>query len=138
MRRNLSKLDVAGITALHEQILARSRRLLKRGASVRAYALQRHYPNQRSDGIVDARLNFDLRAVVPIAAGGVRYQPQWTGLFAALLSNKRANIQFGYVVDLPHGMSGLDSAAALDLIREGWLSLEPLLRVLRKPSRVPR
>jgi hypothetical protein len=48
-----------------------------------------------------------------------------------LLRRKRANIQFGYVVNLPWEMKGWDSRDALRVIVDGWTAMAPLLNAVR-------
>lgn len=74
---------------------------------MRAYALQRHYLGQRSQGITDARMDFKLETSQTRKMGLVRRQSEWIRLFTELLRRKRSNIQFGYVVHLPWGTNGL-------------------------------
>lgn len=131
LRRSLAALGPDGLGQLHRQILRRARPLVQRGAVVRAYAVQRHFPSRRGTAIEDARLRFTLHAVVRAAGGQARYDSRWAALFADLLARKRGNVQFGYAVALPHGMRGLASRTSLDLLVRAWWSMEPLLRVLR-------
>ena len=90
-------------------------RILARGGSIQAYAVQRHYRSQRSPEIVDARMDFKLETChSDVDSGRVKCQPEWVQLFAELLRSKRANIQFGYVVHLPRETKGLDTESHWD------------------------
>jgi hypothetical protein len=137
VRRQLAALGAGGLDRLRRQILVRARPLVRRGAVVRAYAVQRRFPNRGSAGIEVARVRFTLHT--PVRGGGpVTYDPRWAGFFADLLARKRGNVQFGYVVALPHGMRGLASRRSLDLLIQAWWSLEPVLRILRQPGSAGR
>lgn len=131
VRSRLAELGEDRLVALHSEILNRGRKLISRGASIQAYALQRHYPSQSSSGIVDARALFALETSRPTGRGPVKHQPEWVTLFASLLRNKRSNLQFGYLVRWPWETRGLASRVALQLIAESWRALRPLLDRLR-------
>jgi hypothetical protein len=127
----LSELGPEGLVTLNATIVRRAGRILARGASVEAYAVQRHYRSQRAAAITDARVFFRLETSAPAGAGPVKHRPEWTHLFADLLGRRHANIQFGYVVNLPWGMKGLDTRNSLRLIAESWSAMTPLLSVVR-------
>ena len=119
VRKRLTALGDEGLIELNGQILRKGRRIQARGGSIQAYAVQRHYPSQRSPAIVDARMDFGLETCHSDGDGGrVKRQPEWVQLFAELLRSKRANIQFGYVVHLPWSTEGLDTRESLGLIVE--------------------
>jgi hypothetical protein len=123
-----------GLIALNVEILRGARRILSRGGWVQAYAVQRHYVGQRSSAITDARMDFKWETSQPPRAGRVKRQPEWVGLFAELLSRKRSNVQFGYVVYLPWKTKGIDSRESLNLIAESWEAMKPLLDAVRGAS----
>jgi hypothetical protein len=129
VRRRLARLGSDGLARMNRRILARGRKLVKRGAWIQARALQRHYPTQRSHGIVDAHLVFKLDT--SSGAGPVKRQFEWTELFSQLLQTKRANIQFQYMVIFPWDLRGLDTRHSLELMVGGWTALKPLLDVAR-------
>ena len=136
VRRRLIDLGAECLVKLNTQIMTRSRRILSRGGWVQAYAVQRHFPSQRSAGITDARMDFKLETCDSRGGKrGIKRQPEWVDLFAELLRRKRANIQFGYVVHLPWGTSGLDGRDSLRLIAESWGAMKPLLDTLRGETR---
>lgn len=84
-----------------------------------AYAVQRHFPSQRSAGIVDARLDFKLETALWQRGRPITHQPAWIELFAALLRKKRGNVQFGCVVGLPWDTEGLHAHHSLTGCAEG-------------------
>src|SRR5262249_51246364 len=121
MRRSLAALEVDGLTRVHREILARTRALRSHGATVAAYAIQRHWLKRGSPEIVDARLKFNLATAIKGVDSRVKEQAAWSGTLAAILADKRGNVQIGYSVEWPHGTSNaLWSQAALDRIVEGW------------------
>lgn len=131
VRQRLMTLEVDGLIALNREIMRGARPLLRQGAWIDAYALQRHYPSQRSAGIMDARLSFKLETSLAKGGGRVKPQLEWVTVFSQLLRNKRSNIQFGYVVNLPWTTEGLDRRDSLAMIAESWCALKPLLEVVR-------
>ena len=138
VRRRLADLGPTGLIAMNAEILRGAKRVLSRGATVHAYALQRHYLGQRSAGVRDARVEFKLETS-QTGNGRVKHQPEWVKLFAELLRSKRSNMQFGYTFHLPWGTRGIDSRESLTLIAECWNALKPLLAAIRRgPKRQPR
>ena len=132
VRKRLIDLDVKELIELNGHMLRKGCRILARGGSNQAYAVQRHYHSQRSPEIVDARMDFKLETChSDVDSGRVKCQPEWVQLFAELLRSKRANIQFGYVVHLPRETKGLDTRESLGLIVESWHALEPVLDMVR-------
>jgi len=131
VRQRLAELGTDGLAHLNRRILRRAGRLIRRGGSVTAYAVQRHFPSQRSAGIVDARLDFKLETSLWKRGRRIKHQPAWIELFAALLRKKRGNVQFGYVVGLPWGTEGLQRRESLRLIVDSWIALAPLLDRVR-------
>ena len=134
VRRRLAELGPEGLVTLNAAIVKRARRVLVRGGWVDAYAVQRHYRSQRSSAVTDAQVFFKLETSQPGGAGPVKHRPEWTQLFADLLGRKRANIQFGYVMNLPWEMKGMDSRDSLRLIAESWSAMKPLLNAVRGRS----
>jgi hypothetical protein len=131
VRRRLRDLGAEGLIELNAQILKRAQRILSLGGRVEAYAMQRHYVSQKSPATTDARMTFDLQTSQSRGSGRIKSQPEWVGLFAELLREKRSNIQFGYWVILPWGTKGLESRESLKLITESWCAMAPLLDRLR-------
>jgi hypothetical protein len=135
VRRRLRDLGPEGLIAINTKILRNAKPLLRLGAEIRAYVLQRHYTSQRSSGITDAELKFRLETSQPKQVDAVRRQPEWVNTFAELTRKKRSNIQFQYRVELTWGETrGLDSRKSLKLIVDGWMALKPLLDALVSDS----
>lgn len=118
VRRRLAGLGVEGLARMNEAILRRARKLIARGASVRACAMQRHYTSQRSPAAIDGMLSFKLETGQPGRSGRVKHQPEWLELFAELPRRPRSNMQFQYRVELPWSTKGLVTREALRLIAE--------------------
>ena len=131
VRRRLSDLGAEGLAELNAEIVKRARRIVSRGGWVDAYAVQRHYRSQRAPAVTDARVFFKLETSQTRGAGPIKHRPEWARLFADLLLRKRANIQFGYVANLPWGMKGLGSRDSVHLIVESWSAMTPLLNAVR-------
>jgi hypothetical protein len=132
VRRRLATLGHDDLISLNATILRRAKHLLARGASVWAYAEQRHFLGQRSAQIRDARLQFKLETSQPRGGTRVKHQAEWIIGFGDLLRMKRSNIQFGYAITLPWGTRGLDSRQSLRLVVESWKALKPLLEAMRR------
>jgi hypothetical protein len=131
VRRRLAALEPEHLVSLNAEILRRAKRILSRGGWIEAYAEQRHFLRQGSTQIRDARLQFKLEASQPKDHGRVKHRSEWVSGFAALLRKKHANIQFGYLVNLPWGTKGLKSRDSLELIAASWTALKPLLDAIR-------
>lgn len=131
VRARLRALDAKDFIALNAAILRRARPLLKKGAEIRAYVLQRHYASQRSPAVTDATLSFRLETSQLKRSHGVKPQAEWARTFAELARNKRSNIQFQYRFEFGWGETpGLDTRRSLKLIVDAWTALRPLLDAL--------
>ncbi len=76
-------------------------------------------------------MDFKLEVAQRAPRGGVRRQPEWIEFFAQILRRNRSNIQFGYKVNLPGGIEGIDSRESLRLIAESWGALKRVLNAIR-------
>ena len=128
-RTRLKDNGVDGFRRLAARMEKRLRPVLRgaTGARPMMYAIQRHFKGQRSLGTVDARLDADLRTIVPGVGGGVKPQPQWIDAIYRVLCEKRSNIQFGVEVHFPYDCPKVRSVAAVELFAQTWLALRPLL-----------
>lgn len=111
------------------EIESNVRPVLKRCARAKPviYALQRHYPHQRSSGVQDASLECDLRTCVHVEGSAVKQQPQWLDAIHDALANKRSNIQFGVSMQFPYSERVVRTRACLDLIEQSWTGMRPLI-----------
>jgi len=118
-----------GFRELLRDIESKLRHLSRRstGANVHASALQRHYRSQRSVGSVNARLDADLRTIVPGKRREAKHQPEWISAIYHVLTNKRSNIQFGLSARFQHDCPVIRSAKASELFAEAWVGMKPLL-----------
>lgn len=107
----------------------RLRRVIRRSHDSKpvAYVTQRHFQSQRSSGIEDGRLEFDLRTIRKSSKSAVRYQPQWLDALFDLLINRRSNMQFGIEVRFSYDCPIVRSSAASSLFAETWIALAPLI-----------
>jgi len=110
-----------------QPVLARSA-----GSKCMIYVTQRHYHSQRSAAEVDARLDADLRTIVPGRRKEAKYQPEWIRAIYQVLTNKRSNIQLGLEAHLPYSCSIVRSADAVDLFAESWAAMFPIVEFVLK------
>ncbi len=113
-----------------------SRRLHKaKGAKPWIDVVQRHFPSQRSAGIVDARIEYDLRTALDKnikkrkSDQAVKSQPEWLEATFRAWSKKRSNLQIGVGAVFPYPCKVLRSRDALKYIAATWLACRPLLKV---------
>ena len=111
-----------------------SRRLQKaKGAKPWIDVVQRHFPNQRSAAIVDARVEFDLRTALAKNTKkrktdrAVKSQPEWLEATFRAWSKKRSNLQIGVGAVFPYTCDVLRSRDALKYIAATRLACKPLL-----------
>ena len=97
---------------------------------------QRHYARLGSLGVVDGRIECDLRtAVLPERKRRkndqtVKYQPEWVRFAFDALAGKRSNMELAVGADFLHRCPVLHSAKATDYIAATWLACQPMLRAL--------
>ncbi|MEM8834256.1 MAG: hypothetical protein AAGD00_00415 [Planctomycetota bacterium] len=127
-----SRLKSAGRDGFFELILDIEKRLrpvLHRssGSRARVYALQRHYRSQRSAGIIDARLEADLRTALPGSRRDAKYQPQWIDAVYELIAKKRSNLQLGFTVRFEYDCEVVRSKRAIGLFADAWIGMAPAI-----------
>ncbi len=128
-RTKLLKVGEGGFFDLLATIEKRVRPILRRSINAKAivYALQRHYQSQRSAGEMDARLDVDLRTILPGKRRDAKFQPEWMRAIYEVATRKRSNIQMGLVVRFPYSGSVVRSPAAVDLFAEAWKAMSPII-----------
>lgn len=133
-RSKLRKGGPEGFTKLLLDVHRRLGPTLKRSRDAKpiAYAVQRHFKSQRSLGITDGLVRFDLRTMSKDKSGRVKNQPQWVDAMYNLLANKQSNIQFGLVVEFSYACPIIRSAKATDLFARTWIAQKPLLKFVLK------
>ncbi len=102
------------------------------GALPYAEIVQRHYPWQRAEPIVDARLQFDLRTAFRGPKRwrkSVKRQPQWIEAVYSVLANKHSNVQVAVGAGFPYDRCpAVQTPGILDHIAGVWLACKPLIR----------
>lgn len=130
-RRNLSNPTFEDFRDRVRIVAARLRRTLRKidGAIPTMIIMQRRYLTQRSVGIEDAVLKFDLRTAFPERGKRrVREQPEWLEAAYDAFSRKRSNLQLQVGADFPY--SACKSARTSDLTRlvtETWIACKPMI-----------
>lgn len=135
-RRNLIKLGEDGFSEMILDIADDLSKRLKKAKGAKPWmdVIQRHYPSQRSSGIEDARIEFDLRTALPKNTKrgerdrSVKSQPEWLNATYQAWSKKRSNLQIGVGAIIPYTCDVLHSRDALDYIAATWLACEPLIK----------
>jgi hypothetical protein len=137
-RNNVRNLKMDGFVELIDQITTELDKCFKDidGARPWVYVCQRHYKSQRSQGIADARLEFDPRTSLDghLETSGkkpsVKHQPQWVAATYDAFANKKSNLQVGIGGRFSRDCKRMHSSSALDLISGTWLACKPLLDVM--------
>lgn len=109
-------------------------KVIKLDPSVQPYAqvLQRHYLSQNSPVVEDAVLRYDLRTVMnDRKRRPQKYQPEWLDTTYAVMTNKKANIQFQIGVEIPYRDSRvIHTPKALELFEQSFLALKPFVNMV--------
>lgn len=135
-RRSLLAGGQDSFTAVFRTILDNLNEKLKdvQGATPWVEVVQRRYPFQRAEPILDARLQFDLRtAFGDVNANGnsVKKQPQWLQATYDGLSKRNSNLQLGVGAIFPFDRCpAVRSPEILDHVANVWLACSPLIRKL--------
>ena len=133
-RRNLLDGGFGEFRAVFSSILSRLSGVLEntQGAIPWVKAVQRHYPSQRSEPIIDAMLSFDLRTAIDQHIGSdhsVKMQPQWLEATYHALLNRKSNIHLGvgarFSFDRCHVVN---SPEILNQIARTWIACKPLIQ----------
>jgi len=128
-RTKLRELGEDGFFALLAKIEKRVRPILRRSTNSQAavYALQRHFRSQSSVGKRDARIMADLRTILPGKRREAKFQPEWIRAIYEVMTQKRSNIQMGFVITFSYSCSVLRSRAAVDLFADAWTAMSPII-----------
>ena len=135
MRRNLLELEYDGFQDLLANVNLRLLRALRKapGASPWVIVVQRRYPTQRAQAILDARIEYDLRTASPEKQKGskVRPQPQWLKATYDALCKKRSNLQVAVGAIFPYTTCpATKNQKIVDHVANIWLACKPLLDVM--------
>ena len=139
LRRRLQSLTRERFGQIIGEVERNMRPLVKyaRGSVPRFIGVQRHYPSQRSQPIIDARLEFDLRAVSTSKTDGslaVKQQPSLLDAAYASLQNRRPNYEMALGLALPYrDCAMVRDRKALDLVAGAWLACKPMLEAVLTP-----
>jgi hypothetical protein len=132
-RRNLLNGGVDGFRALFKQIAANLNVSFggMEGAVPSVEVIQRRYPSQRAEPIIDADLVLDLRTAFEEFAGSrdaPKYQPQWLDAAYYALENRDSNLQLGIGAKLYYDRCiVVGKREILDYIARVWIGCKPLL-----------
>lgn len=131
IRKHLVELGEGGFRGVVAECGARLTAALRdaAGAKPQLYLSQRHYPSQRSQPILDGKIEFDLRTLVADPTSGVKVQAEWTSAAFNLLANRDSNMQLGIGAIFPSVSPAMRSKRAVDYVAATWLACEPWLRV---------
>lgn len=93
---------------------------------------QRHYPSRSGKAVVDADLNFDLRAAVKTnKKTGIKYQPEWITASYLALANKKSNMTFAVGMRFPYGDGKYtNDVRIVDHVRSTWIACKPLFEAV--------
>lgn len=134
LRRNLLIGGKGGFLAMIEQVHNNLHSALNavEGAVPYVEIVQRHYPTQRSEPLVDARLQFDLRTAFRRPnrwRKSVKTQPQWIDAVYNVLASKHSNVQAAVGVAFPYDRCPVvHTPGILNNIADTWLACKPLIR----------
>lgn len=128
-RTKLRDVGEEGFLALLRDIEKQLRPVLRRskGSTAMVYASQRHYRSQRSAAKTDARLEADLRTIVPGKRREAKYQPEWVSAIYHVMTRKRSNIQMGIDVQFQYSCPKVRSREVTSLFARTWMALSPLV-----------
>lgn len=143
MRRNLIR---AGYDAYQNLLAKVNTRLLSAlrkvpGAAPWVVVVQRRYPSQRSQAILDARIEYDLRTAFPDKwrRSKVRPQPQWLRATYDALCHKRSNLQVAVGAIFPYRTCpATKDREIIDHVAGAWLACKPLLDALLRGDNAVR
>lgn len=135
-RRNLLAGGREDFVVLFRKILENFNKLLKgvEGAAPWVELLQRRYPSQRSEPILDAKLEFDLRTAFGDPEGqgkAVKRQQQWLDATYETLSERNSNLQLAVgTLFLYERCPAVRTPEILTHVANGWLACKPLIQTL--------
>jgi hypothetical protein len=135
-RRKLLAGGREGFCALFETLLGNFSKSLGKVEGVAPWmeVLQRRYPSQRAEPVIDARLQFDLRTGFTKSGHGrtlVKQQPQWLGAAYDALSKKNSNLQLGVGAMFRYERCPVvRTPAIMNHVAEVWLACKPLIQTM--------
>lgn len=133
LRKALVGLGPEGFNELLARVFKGTRPILAKEPAAVPYLmlLQRHYPSQRSEGIVDARLEFDLRTAFAEEESPIKAQPEWLNLAYHAFAGRKSNIQLSVGVAFSYGAcESVQKREFADMVQRSWLACAPLLEAM--------
>jgi hypothetical protein len=104
------------------------------GAAPWVEVFQRRYPTQRSEPIIDARIQFDLRTAFEEHKGvgtSVKQQQQWLEATYDALAQKTSNLQLGVgAIFRNEHCPDVNTPEILNHVANIWLGCKPLIETL--------
>jgi hypothetical protein len=125
-----------GFCALFRKLLDNLNASLKgiNGAAPWVEVFQRRYPAQKSEPIIDARVQFDLRTAFEEHKGirnSVKQQQQWLEATYDALAQKTSNLQLGVgAIFRYERCPDVHEAEILNHVANVWLGCKPLIETL--------
>lgn len=133
LRKALVGLGPEGFGDVLGKVLKGARSVLAKEPAAVPYLmlLQRHYPSQRSEGIVDGRLEFDLRTAFADEESPVKGQPEWLDLAYHAFAGRRSNMQLSVGISFPYdSCESVRQRGFADMVEKSWLACSPLLEAM--------
>lgn len=133
LRSNLLGESSESFRTLLLDVLAKFQRIVRTTNGVPTCVLvQRHYATQRSKGIEDCLLRFDMRTALPrgsAGAGKVKPQPEWIDACYTTLKRRRSNLQFQVGVSFPYASCKVvDSPRIAKVFADVYLACRPIIK----------
>jgi hypothetical protein len=135
-RRNLLAGGYDSFCSVFRTVLDNLNKSLKGvdGAAPWAEIIQRRYPTQREQPIIDARLQFDLRTAFErhkAVGNSVKQQKQWLEATYEALAEKNSNLQLGVGAIFRYDRCpDVQTPKILDRVAAVWLGCKPLIETL--------
>ncbi|MEM1210362.1 MAG: hypothetical protein AAGI54_13955 [Planctomycetota bacterium] len=131
-RSNLTQIGASAFSDLLASIYHASAALLDKSQDSRVCAevVQRHFKSQRSVGVLDADLSFDLRTTLAGKRKEAKYQPEWAEMAFKLLKSKRSNMQFAIRTDFSYACPAVQSRDVVALYIEAYRCMSKVLSLV--------
>jgi len=131
-RSRIKGIGAEGFTVVLRAVALLAKKSLRRaeGFQPRVEVLQRRYLTQRSEAIVDGRVEADLRTLLDPAERGsndaIRVQPLWVRTAYEVLVQRRGNVQLGIGVAFPYAhCPAVQSPELVDHVAAAWIACKP-------------
>lgn len=133
LRRNLLGENAEHFRASLIRVLDRLKPIIRSTGGVPTCVLvQRHYVTQRSRGIEDCLLRFDLRTALPKGSahmGRVKSQPEWLETCYLTLDRRRSNLQFQIGMAFPYASCKVVGTSQIaKVFADTYIACQPIIR----------